>query len=117
MQTVDHVAARRVNDGHRRRQVDRHIIRCAWKNIAAPVERIAPRSSVTLTVPGDRVETQPSFKSFDPRLRAHKIHKLSALYQRTIYAVEIEADLRATFFIEANTVWTVDIGTHDIYKG
>ena len=54
---------------------------------------------------------------FDPRLRTHKIHKLSALYQRTIYAVEIEADLRAAFFIEGNTVWTVDIGTHDIYKG
>jgi hypothetical protein len=54
---------------------------------------------------------------FDPRLRTHKIHKLSALYQKTIYAVEIEADLRALFFIEGDLVWTVDIGTHDIYKG
>jgi hypothetical protein len=34
---------------------------------------------------------------FDPRLRTHKIHKLSALYGRTIYAVDIEGDLRAVF--------------------
>ena len=28
---------------------------------------------------------------FDPRLRTHKIHRLSAHYGRTIYAVEISA--------------------------
>jgi hypothetical protein len=50
-------------------------------------------------------------------LRAHKIHKLSAYYNRTIYAVDIAADLRAAFYIEGDTVWTVDIGTHDIYRG
>jgi hypothetical protein len=44
---------------------------------------------------------------FDPRLRPHKIHRLSAQYGRTIYAVEIEGDV----------VVTVDIGTHDIYRG
>ncbi len=54
---------------------------------------------------------------FDPRLRAHKIHKLSAQYNRTIYAVDIEGDLRVVFFIKNNLVVTVDIGTHDIYKG
>ena len=54
---------------------------------------------------------------FDPRLRAHKIHRLSSQYGRTIYAVEIEGDLRAVFYIERNCVVTVDIGTHDIYKG
>jgi hypothetical protein len=54
---------------------------------------------------------------FDPRLRTHKIQKLSSLYGKTIYAVDIEADLRAVFFIEGNCVVTVDIGTHDIYKG
>src|SRR5437667_367137 len=32
---------------------------------------------------------------FDRRLRAHKIHRLSARYGRTIYAVEIEPNLRA----------------------
>ncbi len=53
---------------------------------------------------------------FDPRLRIHKIHRLSARYGRTIYAVEIEGDLRAIFFIEDACVITVDIGTHDVYK-
>jgi hypothetical protein len=54
---------------------------------------------------------------FDPRLRTHKIHRLSALYGQTIHAVEIEGDLRAVCFIEGDCVVTVDIGTHDIYKG
>jgi hypothetical protein len=44
-------------------------------------------------------------------------HKLSSLYGRTIYAVDIEADLRAVFYLEGNSIVTVDIGTHDIYKG
>ncbi|MDA1274599.1 MAG: hypothetical protein O2960_11195 [Verrucomicrobia bacterium] len=61
----------------------------------------------------------PIFKQnpFDPRLRPHKIHGLSAQYGRTIFAVEIEADLRAVFYVEGNVVITVDIGTHDIYRG
>jgi hypothetical protein len=54
---------------------------------------------------------------FDPRLRTHKINRLSARYGRTIYAVDIEEDLRAVFFIEGDLVVTVDVGTHDIYKG
>lgn len=29
---------------------------------------------------------------FDPRLRPHKIHRLSAHYGRTIHAVDIESD-------------------------
>jgi mRNA-degrading endonuclease YafQ of YafQ-DinJ toxin-antitoxin module len=53
---------------------------------------------------------------FDPRLRTHKIHSLSALYKRTIYSVAVESDLRVVFFIEGNTIFTVDIGTHDIYR-
>ena len=53
---------------------------------------------------------------FDPRLRAHKIHKLSALYGRTIYAADIEGDLRSTFYIDGDWIVSVDIGTHDIYK-
>lgn len=53
---------------------------------------------------------------FDARLRTHKIHRLSAAYGKTIYAVCIEADLRAVFYIEKQTVWTVDIGTHAIYR-
>ncbi len=53
---------------------------------------------------------------FDPRLRTHKIHSLTALYKRTIYSVTVESDLRVVFFIEGNTIFTVDIGTHDIYR-
>jgi mRNA-degrading endonuclease YafQ of YafQ-DinJ toxin-antitoxin module len=53
---------------------------------------------------------------FDPRLRTHKIHKLSAAYGKTIYAVCIEADLRAIFYIEGATIWSVDIGSHSIYR-
>jgi hypothetical protein len=49
---------------------------------------------------------------FDPRLRSHKIQKLSARYGRVIYAAEIEADLRVVFY----TVVTVDIGSHDLYR-
>ena len=54
---------------------------------------------------------------FDPRLRPHKIHRLSAEYRRIIYAEDVEEDLRAVFYVTGNLVVTVDIGTHDIYKG
>jgi mRNA-degrading endonuclease YafQ of YafQ-DinJ toxin-antitoxin module len=54
---------------------------------------------------------------FDPRLRSHKIHKLSARYGRIVYAAEIEADLRGAFYITGDMVVTVDIGSHDVYRG
>lgn len=53
---------------------------------------------------------------FDPRLGTHRINSLSARYGRTIYSVVIEGDLRVVFYIESGTVWTVDIGTHAIYR-
>ncbi len=53
---------------------------------------------------------------FDPRLRSHKIHKLSARYARVIYATKIEEDLRVVFYIEGDVVTTVDIGSHDLYR-
>jgi len=53
---------------------------------------------------------------FDPRLRTHKIHSLSAEFGKTVYAVEVERDLRVAFFIRANTVISVDIGSHAIYE-
>ena len=53
---------------------------------------------------------------FDPRLRPHKIHGLSAEYGMTIYSVSIEGDLRVVFYVEGDTVWSVDIGTHAIYR-
>jgi hypothetical protein len=54
---------------------------------------------------------------FDARLRTHNIQKLSSLYGKTICAADIEGDLQAVFFIEGDWVVTVDLGTHDIYKG
>lgn len=53
---------------------------------------------------------------FDLRLRTHKIHTLSALYKRTIYAVVVEDDLRTLFYLEGDIVFTVDIGNHDVYR-
>ncbi len=52
---------------------------------------------------------------FDIRLGTHKINNLSARFRKTIYSVVIEANLRAVFYVENDTVWTVDIGTHSVY--
>ncbi len=53
---------------------------------------------------------------FDPRLRTHKIHRLSAALRHTVHAVVVEGDLRAAFYIQGDTVVSFAIGTHDIYK-
>ena len=53
---------------------------------------------------------------FDPRLRTHKINSLSACYGKTIYAAEIEGDLCAAFYVEGDVIFTVDIGSHAIYR-
>ena len=53
---------------------------------------------------------------FDPRLRTHKIHHLSSLYKKTIYAVRIEGDLRSIFLLNGDDVVSLDIGTHAIYQ-
>jgi mRNA-degrading endonuclease YafQ of YafQ-DinJ toxin-antitoxin module len=53
---------------------------------------------------------------FDSRLRSHKIHRLSASYGRTIYAASIEDDLRLLFYLEGETITSLIVGTHDIYK-
>jgi mRNA-degrading endonuclease YafQ of YafQ-DinJ toxin-antitoxin module len=53
---------------------------------------------------------------FDPRLRTHKIHQLSAFYKKTIYAVKIEDDLRSIFYIDGENIISLDIGTHAIYR-
>jgi mRNA-degrading endonuclease RelE of RelBE toxin-antitoxin system len=54
---------------------------------------------------------------FDARLRPHKIHKPSAAYGKTIHSIEIAGNLRAVFYVEGQTVWSVDIGDHRIYRG
>ena len=46
--------------------------------------------------------TPKAFGAFDPRLRPHKIHKLSAIYGKTIHAVEITGDLRRDFGATTN---------------
>lgn len=53
---------------------------------------------------------------FDPRLGTHKIQRLSARYRTTVYSVVIEADLRVVFMIRGDTIFTLDLGTHDIYR-
>jgi mRNA-degrading endonuclease RelE of RelBE toxin-antitoxin system len=53
---------------------------------------------------------------FDLRLGTHKIHGLSALYKKPIYAVCVEDDLRSIFYIDGNTVWSIDIGSHAVYR-
>lgn len=53
---------------------------------------------------------------FDPALKAHKIHRLSARLKKTVRAVEILPDLRMVFIIEGNVVTSFGIGSHDIYK-
>ena len=53
---------------------------------------------------------------FDPRLRVHKIHRLSGIMKRTVHAVVIEGDLRVVFYIEGNRVVSFNIGTHAIYS-
>jgi mRNA-degrading endonuclease YafQ of YafQ-DinJ toxin-antitoxin module len=53
---------------------------------------------------------------FDPRLRTHKINALSGRAGRTIYSTWVEDDLRVVFYISGDTVFTLDIGTHGIYR-
>jgi hypothetical protein len=51
---------------------------------------------------------------FDPRLRTHKIHRLSACYGRIVYAVVIEEDLRLLFYIDGQTVTSLIVGNHGV---
>lgn len=53
---------------------------------------------------------------FDPRLRTHKINRLSALHKKTVYSVAILNNLRAVFHMDGSVVTSLDIGSHDVYK-
>ena len=80
------------------------------------------RRALTKLSPEERRLATAAFKifkqnPFDSRLRPHKIHKLSAIYGTTIHAVEIAGNLRAVFYLDGRTVWSVDIGDHGIYRG
>jgi hypothetical protein len=52
---------------------------------------------------------------FDPRLRTHKIHRLSGIMRRTVYAVAVEGDLRVVFYVEGDLVVSFNIGSHAVY--
>ena len=34
-----------------------------------------------------------------------------------MYAAEVEVDLRVVFYVQGELVVTVDIGSHDLYRG
>ena len=85
----------------------------AAKSFRRALGRLTPEEKRLATVAFKIFKQNP----FDPRLRPHKIHKLSAIYGKTIHAAEIVGDLRAAFCIEGNIIWSVDIGDHRIYRG
>jgi mRNA-degrading endonuclease YafQ of YafQ-DinJ toxin-antitoxin module len=53
---------------------------------------------------------------FDPRLKPHKINRLSSLHKRTVWSVSIGPNLRAVFCLVENNVISLDIGDHAIYE-
>lgn len=53
---------------------------------------------------------------FNPCLRVHKIHRLSALMGRTVHAVAVEGDLRVVLYVEGDLVVSFNIGTYDIFR-
>ncbi len=53
---------------------------------------------------------------FDPRLRTHRINFLTSIFRRPVYATVIEGELSLVFYIQGDTVVTVNIGSHCIYK-
>jgi mRNA-degrading endonuclease RelE of RelBE toxin-antitoxin system len=82
--------------------------RAFWKNLSKLPERQQASAKAAFKI----FKTDP----FDPRLRTHRINSLSALYSKTIYAAEIEGDLRVAFYVEGGVVFTVDIVSHAIYR-
>jgi hypothetical protein len=53
---------------------------------------------------------------FDPKLGSHKINALSGRAKKTVYVAVIAPNLRVAFYIEGESVVTIDIGSHDIYR-
>ena len=56
-------------------------------------------------------------RNFKPAVFPHYHSAADTQYGRTIFAVEIESDLRSIFYIDGETVVSLIIGTHDIYRG
>ena len=53
---------------------------------------------------------------FDPRLGTHTINRLTSIVGRSVFAVAIDGNLRVTFSRDGDVIYTITIGTHDIYK-
>ena len=79
-----------------------------WENFY----RLAPSQKESARQAWELFKQDP----FNPRLRPHKIHRLSSIMKRTVHAVVIEGDLRVVFYIEADTIVSFNIGTHAIYS-
>ncbi len=68
----------------------------AGKSFRRALARLAPEEKRLAATAFKIFKQNP----FDPRLRPHKIYKLSAIYGKTIHAVEIADDLRAAHYVE-----------------
>lgn len=79
-----------------------------WKNF----HRLSPGQKELVRQAWEIFNADP----FDTRLGTHKIHALSAKAKKAIYSVVIDSDLRILFYLENDVVFTVDIGSHDIYR-
>ena len=79
------------------------------------------RKALRKLTPREKASAQNAFRvfkdnPFDPRLRTHKVHGLSAKLGRTIYSVYVESDLRVVFYLTGDCVISLDIGDHAIYR-
>ena len=90
-----------------------------WENFyrLAPSQKESTRRAWELLESTRRAWELFKQDPFNPRLRPHKIHRLSSIMNRTVHAVVIEGDLRVVFYIEADTIVSFNIGTHAIYSG
>lgn len=64
-------------------------------------------------------EKWKSFKvdPFDTQLKVHKINRLTALHRTTVYGFHLEDDLIVVFkIVDGDTVYTIDIDNHDVYR-
>ena len=86
----------------------RSVLAKLYPRSAKAIERLLRRSEhpECRKTCGKALRKPKTADPFDPRLGAHRINSLSAIFKRTVHAVAIEGD----------TVVTVNIGSHDIHK-
>ena len=51
-----------------------------------------------------------------PRTALGRLHALSARAKETVYAVVVAGNLRVIFVLRGNIVYTLDIGSHALYR-